>query len=135
MRYRIIEIEGIGAVYSAKLAEAGIKSTDDLLAKCGDRKGRKKMADATGLTEHQLLKWANLADLMRINGIGTQYSELLEAAGVDTIKELRNRKADNLTEKIAEVHAAKKLTRAKPARSMVERWIAEAKSMEPAITH
>ncbi len=135
MSYRIIEIEGIGPAYAAKLQEAGIKTTDALLKRCGDRKGRKKTADAVGLSEHQLLKWANLADLMRINGIGPQFSELLEAAGVDTIKELRNRKPDNLTDKLAEVHKAKKLTRAKPARSQVERWIEAAKKLDPTISH
>lgn len=135
MSYRIIEIEGIGPAYAVKLQEAGIKTTDGLLKSCCDRKGRKKTAEAVGLSEHQLLKWANLADLMRINGIGPQFSELLEAAGVDTIKELRTRKADNLTDKLAEVYAAKRLTRAKPGKSQVERWIAEAKGMEPTITH
>lgn len=135
MAYKIDEIEGIGTTYAERLQAAGIKTTDDLLKVCGSRKGRDDMAGHTGFSASQLLKWANMADLMRIAGIGEEYSELLEAAGVDTVKELATRKADNLTTRMAEVNEAKKLTRALPAASQVQKWIDQAKTMDPAISH
>ena len=135
MNYPIEEIEGIGPVYGKKLSAAGITNTKLLLDRCASAKGRREVAGATGLDDGQLLKWANLADLMRISGIGKQFSELLEAAGVDTVKELRNRRADNLTAKMAEVNAAKKLTRSTPSEKQVTRWVEQAKSLPPVITH
>lgn len=135
MGYKIDEIEGIGPTYAEKLTAAGIAKTDDLLAKCGSKKGRSEVAEATGLTEKQLLKWANMADLMRIKGVGEEYSELLEAAGVDTVKELATRRADNLAAKMAEVNEEKKLTRAVPSESQVEKWVEEAKGLDPMISH
>ena len=87
------------------------------------------------MEEGQLLKWANMADLMRISGVGEEFSELLEAAGVDTVKELRNRKADNLAARMAEVNQAKKLIRQVPSASQVSKWIEQAKSLAPTITH
>lgn len=135
MSYPVEEIEGIGPVYGKKLAPAGIKTTGALLKLCCDRKGRKKVAQETGLTEAQLLKWANMADLMRIKGIGPEFSELLEAAGVDTVKELRNRKPENLAAKMAEVQKAKKLTRVAPSASQVAGWIEAARQLDPVITH
>ena len=135
MGYKIEEIEGIGPTYGEKLAAANIKTTDDLLKLCCDAKGRKGTAESTGLSEKLLLKWANMADLMRISGVGSEYSELLEAAGVDTVKELRNRNAENLAAKMAEVNATKKLTRAVPAESVVSGWVEQAKSLDPLITH
>lgn len=135
MSYKIDEIEGIGPSYSAKLREAGIKTTDDLLDNCGSAKGRKDTAEKTGLSAGQLLKWSNMADLMRISGVGEEYSELLEAAGVDTVKELKHRKPENLAAKMAEVNEAKKLTRRVPSQSEVEKWVEQAKSLEPRISH
>ncbi len=135
MGYKIEEIEGVGPAYAEKLSSAGIATTDDLLDKCASRKGRESTAEATGVSEKQLLKWANMADLMRISGVGEEYSELLEAAGVDTVKELRNRNAENLTAKMAEVNEEKKLTRALPAESQVEKWVEQAKGLDPLITH
>lgn len=135
MAYKIDEIEGIGPAYKEKLNGAGIGTTDDLLDSCCDKKGRAAMAEKTGLSEGQLLKWANMADLMRISGVGEEYSELLEAAGVDTVKELRNRNAENLAAKMAEVNEEKKLTRAVPAASQVEKWVEQAKTLDPKITH
>ena len=135
MGYKIEEIEGIGPTYGEKLAAADINTTDDLLKLCCDAKGRKGAAESTGLSEGQLLKWANMADLMRISGVGSEYSELLEAAGVDTVKELRNRNAENLAAKMAEVNAEKKLTRSVPAESVVSGWVEQAKSLDPLITH
>lgn len=135
MKYEIEEIEGIGPTYGAKLKAAGIADTEALLQRCGARKGRTEVAKETGLDEARLLKWANMADLMRISGVGEEYSELLEAAGVDTVKELQHRKADNLAAKMAEVNKAKKLTRVVPAASQVEKWIEQAKSLPPMISH
>jgi predicted flap endonuclease-1-like 5' DNA nuclease len=135
MGYKIEEIEGIGPAYAEKLAAADINTTDELLKLCCDAKGRKATAEKTGLSEGQLLKWANMADLMRISGIGSEYSELLEAAGVDTVKGLRNRNAENLAAKMAEVNATKNLTRALPAGKTVSKWIEQAGSLEPLITH
>jgi len=135
MGYKIEEIEGIGPAYAAKLAKADITNTDHLLAKCASRKGRSDTAKATDCTEAQLLKWANMADLMRISGVGSEFSELLEAAGVDTVKELRTRNAENLTAAMKETNAKKKLTRQTPSLAMVEKWIAQAKVMDPMVTH
>ena len=135
MGYKIEEIEGIGPAYGEKLASADISTTDDLLKLCCDAKGRKATAEKTGLNTGQLLKWTNMADLMRISGIGSEYSELLEAAGVDTVKELRNRNAANLATKMAEVNETKKLTRTVPSEKVVSGWVEQAGSLEPVITH
>jgi predicted flap endonuclease-1-like 5' DNA nuclease len=135
MGYPIVDVEGIGEVYAQKLAKAGIANTNAFLRLCCDRTGRGRVARETGISETLILKWANLADLMRIKGIGPQYSELLEAAGVDTVKELRHRNAGNLAAKMKEVREEKRLTRVAPGASMIERWIAEAQRTEPLITH
>lgn len=135
MGYSIEEIEGIGPTYGQKLAAAGIRTTDAMLKRCCDRKGRKALCDDSGLSDQLVLKWTNMADLMRISGIGPQFAELLEAAGVDTIKELRNRNATNLAAKMAEVNGEKKLTRRTPPLKLVEKWVETAKSTEPMITY
>lgn len=135
MTYEIQEIEGIGPAYGEKLIQVGIKTTNDLLEQCCNAKGREYIASRSGLSTDQLLKWANMADLMRISGVGSEFSELLEAAGVDTVKELRNRRADNLWAKMREVNDAKKLTRAIPGVGQVEKWVEQAKSLAPMITH
>ncbi len=135
MAYRIDEIEGIGPSYKQKLDSAGIKTTDDLLELCGSPEGRKKIGEKTGLSEKMILEWTNMADLMRVSGVGRQYAELLEASGVDTIKELRNRNAANLATRMQEVNASKKLARTAPSASEVEEWIRQAKATEPRITY
>ena len=135
MSYKIEEIEGIGPAYAEKLSAADVKTTDDLLKLCCDARGRKSTAEKTGVSAGQLLKWANMADLMRISGVGSEYSELLEAAGVDTVKELRNRNAENLAAKMAEVNEAKKLTRTVPSEKVVKGWVEQAKTLDPLITH
>ncbi len=135
MGYKIDEIEGIGPAFTEKLAAAGIATTDDLLDQCASAKGRKETSEKTGLTTSQLLKWADMADLMRVPGVGRQFGELLKASGVDTVKELRTRKADNLTVKLAEVNAEKKLAKAVPAETQVQGWIDSAKETEPMISH
>ena len=135
MGYKIDEIEGIGPANAKKLAAADISTTEGLLKLCCDAKGRKATAEKTGIGEGQLLKWANMADLMRISGVGSEYSELLEAAGVDTVKELRNRNAANLAAKMAEVNATKKLTRTVPSEKVVSKWVEQAGALDPLITH
>ncbi|SHL60944.1 DUF4332 domain-containing protein [Roseibium suaedae] len=135
MSYPIIDIEGIGPVYAAKLGEQGIKTTGDYLEHAKDPKGRKALAEATGIDDSRILKWANMADLMRIKGVGEEYSELLEAAGVDTVKELKHRNAENLTAKMAEVNETKKLVRQVPSESQVAKWVEQAKELPPVLTY
>ncbi len=122
-------IEGIGEVYEGKLNEAGITSIEQYLELCATKKGRTEVAEKSGITEKLILKWANHADLMRINGVGAEYSELLEAAGVDTVPELAMRRADNLTKQMAEVNEVKKLVRRVPVESQVADWIEQAKNL------
>lgn len=135
MNYKISEIEGIGPVRSATLAEADITTTEQLLEKCGAPTGRADVSKRTQISTALLLKWANMADLMRISGVGGEYAELLEAAGVDTVKELRTRRPDNLTAKMAEVNAEKMLVRALPTEANVADWVAQAGALTPMITH
>lgn len=135
MSYPIIDIEGIGPVMADKLKAADIATTEALLEAAKTPKGRKDLAEKTGIDEQRILKWANMADLMRIKGVAEEYSELLEAAGVDTVKELKTRVAAHLTQKMAEVNEAKKLVRALPSESMVEKWIEQAKELPPTLTY
>jgi len=133
--YKIEDIEGIGKAYAEKLAAAKIATTADLLESCKTPQGRETVSQTTGVSAHQLLKWTNLADLMRVSGVGSEYSELLEAAGVDTIKELKNRRADNLAARMKEVNEAKKLTRVTPNEKTVQEWIDNAAKLPPMITY
>ena len=119
-------IEGIGASYETKLKEAGIGSVEKLLEFCVEKKGRDALAEKTGISEKLILKWTNHADLFRIKGIGGQYAELLEAAGVDTVVELANRRADNLYKKCEQVNAEKNLCNRIPPEKSIKAWIAEA---------
>ncbi|HEV7285927.1 MULTISPECIES: DUF4332 domain-containing protein [Kaistia] len=135
MSYPIKDIEGIGAVFAEKLIAAGVRTTGALLEQAKDPKGRKALAATSGLGEDKILKWANMADLMRIKGVAEEYSELLEAAGVDTVKELKTRRADNLAAKMAEINATKKLVRQLPSEKIVETWIEQAKNLPPMLTY
>jgi predicted flap endonuclease-1-like 5' DNA nuclease len=135
MAYKIVEIEGIGPVYAEKLGLAGIKTVEGLLEAGKDKSGRKKIAEASGLDEGKILDWVNMADLFRIKGISSQNAEILKAAGVDTVKELRNRNAENLHAKLAEVNAERKLVRQIPSLSGVTGFIEQAKTLEPVVTH
>jgi len=128
-------IEGIGPVYADKLRAAGIGSVEALQEKGCTPKGRQEIEEATGIGHALILEWVNLADLMRVKGIGEEYSDLLEEAGVDTVKELRNRVPANLHQKMLEVNEAKKLVRRPPALSQVESWVRQAKSLPPKVTH
>ena len=128
-------IEGIGPKYATKLRKAGIRTTDSLLKRGGDRAGRRRLVEETGFTSNQILEWVNRSDLFRVKGVGEEYSDLLEWSGVDTVKELRNRNAANLTAKMAEVNAKKRLVRRLPTESMVQRWIDNAKKLTPAVKY
>ena len=135
MDYKIIDIEGVGDVYAEKLIAAGIEKVEQLLDKCAAPAGRKALAEATGISEKLILKWTNHADLFRINGIGPQFAELLEAAGVDTVKELRHRVAANLAAKVAEVNEEKHLCGRVPAEVEIQKMIDQAKELEPKMTY
>jgi predicted flap endonuclease-1-like 5' DNA nuclease len=135
MGYAIEEIEGIGKAHGEKLRAAGIKDTDALLAKCAGPKDRVALAAAAGVSEALVLKWANRADLMRVKGIGEQFSDLLEAAGVDTVPELAQRNAANLHAALSKANEAKNLVRQLPAPKTVEEWIAAAKGLPRALTY
>ena len=135
MAYNIEEIEGIGPATAEKLAKADIKTVEKLLEKGASASGRKGLAETTGLDAKKILVLVNMADLMRIKGIGGEFAELLKASGVDTVKELRNRNAANLAAKMAEVNEEKKLTRRVPNEGQVQDFINAAKEMEPMVTH
>ena len=126
MIYKIVDIEGSGPVYAEKLIAAGIDNTEKLLEKCAKPAGRKALEEETGISGKLILTWTNHCDLMRIDGIGPQFSELLEAAGVDTVKELKHRKPENLQPKLEEVNEEKHLVRRVPALKEVEKMIAQA---------
>ncbi|HET7726153.1 MAG TPA: DUF4332 domain-containing protein [Candidatus Limnocylindrales bacterium] len=133
---RIDEIEGIGPESSAKLASAGVRTVDDLLEQGAPRSGRELLAQTTGLSPTQILEWVNHADLMRIDGVGSEYSDLLEAAGVDTVAELARRNATNLAQTFAEIDAARpNWIRRVPSEATVAAWIAQAKTMERRIEY
>lgn len=132
---KIEEVEGIGPAFGDKLRSAGIGETDALLQRAGTAKGRQELAAATGISQANLLKWVNAADLYRIEGVGPEYAELLECAGVDTIKELGMRNAEQLAAKCAEVNREKKLTRRVPKASVIAGWIDQAKQLEPKVSH
>jgi len=135
MTYKIIDIEGIGPVYAEKLIAAGITTADQLLEKCAAPAGRKALEEATGISGKLILTWTNHADLFRIKGVGPQFAELLEAAGVDTVKELGHRKAENLAAKMLEVNEEKKLVRRVPVQVEVEKMIAQAKELPGVMTY
>lgn len=132
---KLLEIEGIGPVFAEKLGKAGVGSIEALLEQAGPVKGRKALAEKSGISEDKLLEWVNRADLMRVKGVGSEYSDLLEAAGVDSCAELANRKAENLVQKMTEVNAAKKLVRKLPTLAQVEDWVAQAKKLPKVVTH
>lgn len=135
MAKKITEIEGIGPAFQEKLAKADITTVEGLLEAGASKAGRKKIAEASGLDESKILGWVNMADLFRIKGVASQFAELLEAAGVDTVKELRNRNAENLHAKLVEVQEEKKITRTVPALSKVVDFVDQAKKLDPKVTY
>ena len=135
MDYKIIDIEGVGDVYAEKLIAAGINKASELLEKCAAPKGRKELAEATGISEKLILKWANHTDLYRINGVGPQFAELLEKAGVDTVKEFRHRVPENLQPKLEEINEQFKICGRVPAVSEIQKMVDQAKELEPMMTY
>jgi len=135
MAKNIQKIEGIGPKLAAALKDAGVRSVEDLLESGADKKSRKALADNTGISEARILKCVNMADLFRINGVASQYAELLECAGVDTVKELQHRNAENLAAKMAEVNEAKNLVRRPPSSNVVGNWVAQAKKLPAKVSY
>ena len=135
MAYIIDEIEGIGPAYAEKLIAAGIKTTEDLLTTGAKPSGRKKLEETTGISGKLILKWVNHADLFRINGVAGQFAELLEASGVDTVKEFRHRVPANLKAKMDEVNEQKNLCNRVPSVSELEKMIEQAKVLEPVVSY
>jgi len=131
----LAEIEGIGAVYAGKLQTAGVRSVEALLASGATSEGRQALEEKTGIGHKLILEWVNLADLMRINGIGSEYADLLEEAGVDTVKELRNRNPESLYKALVDTNQAKHLVRLVPGLSRVTDWVEQAKALSPKVTY
>ncbi len=135
MSKSIEAIEGIGPAYGAKLRKAGCSSPASLLRDGATAKGRKEIAKTTGISPSIVLRCVNMADLFRIKGVASQYAELLEAAGVDTVKELRNRNAENLAAKMKEVNAKKSVCKIVPGTKVVDGWVKQAKKLKPAVSY
>lgn len=130
---KIADIEGIGPKNAAKLQECGVSTTEALLKMGADPSGRKELASKSGITEKQILGWVNRADLTRIKGVGSEYADLLESCGVDTVPELKNRSAANLHAKMLEVNEKKKLVRKVPTEAQVTEWVSQAKTLPRAV--
>lgn len=135
MAKSIESIEGIGPKLGEALRAAGVRTVEGLLQAGADKKSRKALAEKSGISEKRILKCVNMADLFRINGVASQYAELLECAGVDTVKELKNRNAENLAAKMAEVNEAKSLVRRPPSTAVVSDWVAQAKKLPGVVTY
>jgi predicted flap endonuclease-1-like 5' DNA nuclease len=131
----LLKIEGIGEKYAQALKAAGVRSIEKLLEAGVTPKGRQELAEKTGISEKLILEWVNLADLFRVKGIGEEYSDLLEEAGVDTVPELAQRNPANLYEALEKVNAQKKLVRQLPTRVQVESWVDQAKALPRVVTY
>jgi predicted flap endonuclease-1-like 5' DNA nuclease len=132
---KLVNVEGIGETYAQKLKDAGVRSVEDFLKKGSSPAGRKEIAETTGISDKLILEWINHCDLFRIKGVGEEYSDLLEEAGVDTVPELAQRNAANLFAKMVETNKAKKLVRKMPVESQVADWVEQAKRLPRVITY
>jgi predicted flap endonuclease-1-like 5' DNA nuclease len=132
---KLEKIEGIGPAYAEKLRAAKVRSTDSLLNLGSTKKGRKQLAEESGISESLILEWTNHADLFRVKGVGSEYADLLEEAGVDTVPELANRNPGNLHAKMVNVNEDKELCRQLPSKTQVEGWVAQAKTLPRVISH
>jgi predicted flap endonuclease-1-like 5' DNA nuclease len=132
---KLEDIEGIGPEYARKLKSAGIDTTDELLKAGATPKGRDEIAAKSGISGTLILEWVNHADLYRINGVGSEYADLLEEAGVDTVPELAQRNPQNLAEKIEQINEKKKLVRRAPTAAEIDGWIKQAASLPRVITY
>ena len=132
---KLVDIEGVGRVNAAKLQKAGVRSTGSLLKKGGTRKGREEIVKIARIDKDLILQWVNHVDLYRIKGVGSEFADLLEAAGVDTVVELSKRDAKKLVEVLAKVSAKGNLTNRVPTVKMVKGWIAQAKKLPRAVSY
>lgn len=132
---KVVDIEGIGPAYAEKLKAAGIDTTDELLGASATAKGRQDVSDKTGISTKLLLEWANHVDLMRVDGVGSEYADLLEAAGVDSCPELAARNPHNLAATLADLNKVKQLVRRVPTEAAVGDWVKQAKSLPKVVTH
>ena len=131
----VIHIEGIGEVYAGKLHDAGVTTTDALLEQGATPEGRKRLEEKTGISHKLILKWVNRADLFRVEGVGEQYSDLLAAAGVETVLELAQRVPEHLHQKMVEVNEAKKLVRHVPSLEHVAEWVEQAGQLTRVVSY
>jgi predicted flap endonuclease-1-like 5' DNA nuclease len=131
----VIDVEGIGPTYAAQLEAIAVHTTDELLERGATAKGREELETASGIGHAFILKWVNRVDLYRIKGVGSEYSDLLEVAGVDTVPELAQRNPANLTETLAEANAARNLVRKLPTLDQVTDWVEQAKTMPRVVTY
>lgn len=132
---KIVDVEGIGDVFAGKLSGIGVTTVEQLLEAGCTPKGRQDLAEKTGISHTLILKWVNRADLARIKGVGSEYADLLEIAGVDTVVELGKRVPANLHKKMDEINAEKKLVRKLPAETQVVDWVDQAKKLDRVVTY
>lgn len=135
MSYPVSDIDGVDQHIAEKLKKVGIRTSARLLERAKDPRGRKALAASTGLPDSAILKFANVADLMRLRGVAQEYAELLEAVGVDTVRDLRNRNPANLARAIAQANDKAPRVRLLPSERMIAKWIAEAKTLPPVMTY
>lgn len=135
MSYKIEQIEGIGPHFGARLVAAGVQTSDDLLNRTASADARQQLAMATGLSTVQLTTWRHQADLMRISGVGSEYGQLLEAAGIETVRELARREPENIVNLLDRVNEQKQLTRQVPPLKTVSKWVDQARQIEAVLTH
>ena len=135
MSKSIETIEGVGPKLGEAFRKGGVRTVEDLLAGGASKGGRRELAKTTGISEARILRCVNMADLFRINGVASQYAELLEGAGVDTVKELKHRNAENLAAKMAELNEDKKLVRRPPSAIVVQGWVSQAKKLAAKVSH
>jgi predicted flap endonuclease-1-like 5' DNA nuclease len=132
---KLVAVEGIGEVYAQKLLAAGIATVEALLEQGASPKGRQGIGEKTGIAESLILEWVNRVDLFRIRGVGEEYSDLLEAAGVDTVPELAQRNPEHLFQKLAAANQEKKRVRKLPSQAQVGDWIEQAKALPRIVTY
>ena len=135
MSKSIQDVEGIGPKFAEMLKQEGIVTVEKLLETGCSKQGRKNLAEKTSINEKTILKWVNMCDLFRVNGVAGQFAELLKGSGVDTVKELRTRNAENLAAKMSEVNDEKHLCKTSPSSTTVSKWIEQAKTLDPMVTH
>jgi predicted flap endonuclease-1-like 5' DNA nuclease len=132
---KLEKIEGIGMKFAGKLRKIGVRSSNSLLKKGATPRGRKEIAQKSGVSEKLVLEWVNHVDLFRIKGVGEEYADLLEEAGVDTVPELAQRNPQHLYQAILETNKKKRLVRRPPSQKMVKDWVKQAKSLPRVIQY